>query len=497
VTGNTAIILAFTLYLGIMLMIGVGAWRRTADLPDYLLGGRRLGSWVAALSAGASDMSGWLLLGLPGYAYASGMEASWIAIGLLAGTWLNWRFVATPLRRFTARAGNALTLPEYLERRYADHSHVLRIVSAVFILLFFVFYTGAGLAAGGKLFASVFGWPYHWAVIGGVVAIVAYTFLGGFLAVCWTDLVQGLLMLAALLVVPVIAVYDAGGWETASATIRATNPALLNPFSDATGAPLGAIAIASLLGWGLGYFGQPHILARFMAVSSITRIPQARRIGVSWTVLTLLGAVTTGLAGLALIETPLTGADTEKVFIVLVSALMHPVPAGFCLAAILAAIMSTADSQLLVSSSALTEDLYHGIFGHRLKDMSLVWIGRIAVLVIAAVACFLALDPDSKVLELVAYAWAGFGAAFGPVLLLSLYWDRMTRHAALAGIVTGAVTVIVWKQLSGGIFDLYEIVPGFLLSGLVAIAVSRLGPEPTNEVVDKFHRARASADHHE
>jgi len=494
---NTAVILAFILYLGLMLLIGIGAWRRTADLPDYLLGGRRLGSWVAALSAGASDMSGWLLLGLPGYAYASGMEASWIAVGLLVGTWLNWRFVAAPLRTYTARAGNALTLPEYLERRYEDHSHVLRIVSAVFILLFFVFYTSAGLVAGGKLFASVFGWPYQWAVVGGVVAIVTYTFLGGFLAVCWTDMVQGLLMLAALLVLPAIALYDAGGWQTASETIRATNPALLNPFTDSSGAPLGVLAIASLLGWGLGYFGQPHILARFMAISSVARIPRARRIGTGWVMLTLLGAVTTGIAGLALIETPLTGADTEKVFIILVSALMHPIPAGFCLAAILAAIMSTADSQLLVSSSALTEDLYHGIFGHRVEPMTLVWIGRGAVLVIAAIACFLALDPESKVLELVAYAWAGFGAAFGPVLLLSLYWDRMTRHAALAGMITGAITVIVWKQLSGGIFELYEIVPGFLLSGLVAIAVSRLGPGPATGVVDKFHRAREGADHHD
>lgn len=478
----------FVIYILLMLAIGWAAYRRTRSLSDYILGGRRLGPWVAALSAGASDMSGWLLLGLPGYAYASGMEASWLVMGLLAGTWLNWRLVARRLRSYSMAAGNALTLPAFFEQRFAERTRLLRIISALFILLFFLFYTSSGLVAGGKLFETVFGLPYVWAVAAGTGAIILYTFLGGFLAVSWTDLVQGLLMAAALLIVPVIAITHVGGWGSTLDKMRAENPALLDAFTDNSGQPLGVIAIISLLGWGLGYFGQPHILARFKAIRLATDVAGARRIAVSWTALTLVGATLVGFVGMPYLEPPLAGADTEKVFMLLVGSLFHPLLAGILLAAILAAIMSTADSQLLVSSSALAEDFYKALLRQQASQRELVAVGRIAVVVIALIALVLALDPESKVLELVAYAWAGFGAAFGPTLILSLYWKRMNSAGALAGIIAGGVTVVVWKQLSGDLFELYEIVPGVVASLLAIIAVSLLTPPPAAEIVQRHEQ---------
>jgi sodium/proline symporter len=469
---DTMITAAFALYLALMLLIGALAWRRTRNLSDYILGGRRLGSAVTALSAGASDMSGWLLLGLPGYAYAAGLEAGWIALGLLVGTYLNWRLVAAPLREHTARLDDALTLPDFLERRFGDNTRALRIVSAAFILLFYIFYTSSGLVAGGKLFHAVFGLPYEWAVATGLGVIVAYTFLGGFLAVSWTDAVQALLMLLALLLVPLAAIAALGGPADAASAMTAVNLALLDPFSNVEGEALGAIAIVSLLGWGLGYFGQPHILARFMAVHSSAALPRSRRIAMSWVSLCLLGALGVGLAGIGIIDPPLTGADTEKVFMHLVALLFHPLPAGICLAAILAAIMSTADSQLLVASSALTEDFYKGVLRPGAGQRELVWTGRGAVVALAVLAWLIAADPESSVLDLVAYAWGGFGAAFGPTILLALYWKGMNRAGALAGILAGGFTVIVWRQLEHGIFDLYELVPGFAVSLATAILTS-------------------------
>jgi sodium/proline symporter len=460
--------LTFAAYLALMLGIGYFAWRRTQTLSDFVLGGRRLGSWVTALSASASDMSGWLLLGLPGYAYLSGLESLWLAGGLLLGTWLNWRLVAARLREASERAGNALTLPEYLANRFQDHTGLIRGVSAGFILLFFLFYTSSGLVAGGKLFEAVFGLPYVWAVATGALTIILYTAFGGFLAVSWTDLVQGLLMAAALVAVPLMAL-GAGGATVNQVPIP---PELLDPFTDKQGQPLGWIAIVSLLAWGLGYFGQPHILARFKAVQSVQLIPQARRIAVTWVALTLSAACLVGLSGITSFNAPL--ADAEKVFIHLVELLFHPLIAGICLAAILAAIMSTADSQLLVASSAFTGDLYKSLFRKEASERELVIIGRLAVLSIATLAFLLALDPDSKVLDLVAYAWAGFGAAFGPALVLSLYWNRMTRLGALSGILAGGITVVVWKQLEGGIFELYEIVPGIIVSIFAILLVSHL-----------------------
>jgi len=472
VSSGTIIGLTFTAYLLVVLVIGVIAWRRTRDLSDFVLGGRQLGSWVTALSASASDMSGWLLLGLPGYAYVSGLESIWLALGLLVGTWLNWRWVAAPLRTASEQAGNALTLPQYLSNRFRDESGLIRVVSSLFVLLFFLFYTSSGLVAGGKLFEAVFGLPYLWAVAFGALTIILYTAFGGFLAVSWTDLFQGLLMAAALVAVPIFAFGLTDGPMGTIEAIGNRNPALLNPFTDNQGQSLGLIAIVSLLAWGLGYFGQPHILARFKAVRDTSLLPQARRIAVSWVFITLSAACLVGLIGIPIFETPL--ADAEKVFIRLVDLLFHPLFAGICLAAILAAIMSTADSQLLVSSSAFTGDIYRVVLRRQAGEGELVIVGRLAVLVIAVVAFLLAMDPDNKVLDLVSYAWAGFGAAFGPAVLLSLYWRGMNRWGALAGILAGGVTVVVWKPLQGGVFDLYELVPGFAISLLSIVLVSRL-----------------------
>ena len=471
-----AVTLTFVVYLVVVLAIGITAWRSTADLRDYILGGRRLGRWTTALSAQASDMSGWLLLGLPGYAYLAGLESLWLVAGLLAGTWLNWRFTARRLRIATEAYGDALTLPEYLQRRFADPHGLLRLLGAAVVLLFFTFYTASGLVAGGKLFETVFGLPYTWAVATGAAAVLAYTFIGGFLAVSWTDALQGTLMLVALLLVACFGVVALGGFDGLGAGLAQRNPALLDAFTDTAGAPLSTLAVLSLLGWGLGYFGQPHILARFMAVRSADELVASRRIAITWVIIALGAATLVGLAGAAWLDPPLVGADAEKVFMAMATALLHPVVAGICLAGILAAVMSTADSQLLVASSAVSEDLYRDLLRKKASPGELLWIGRLAVIVIAIGAFLLALDPDSKVLDLVAYAWAGFGASFGPTILASLYWRRMSLAGAYAGILVGGITVVAWKALSGGIFDLYEIVPGVILSSLAVAVFGRIGP---------------------
>jgi sodium/proline symporter len=474
-----AVTLTFLAYLAVVLVIGVIAWRRTTDLRDYILGGRRLGRWTTALSAQASDMSGWLLLGLPGYAYLAGLESLWLVVGLLLGTWLNWRLTARRLRIATEAYGDALTLPEYLQRRFADPYGLLRLLGAAVVLLFFTFYTASGLVAGGKLFEAVFELPYLWAVTAGAGAVLAYTFIGGFLAVSWTDALQGLLMLAALVLVAFVGMLAVGGLDGLGLRLDAVNPALLSPFTDSAGAPLTMIAVVSLLGWGLGYFGQPHILARFMAVTSAGELVASRRIAVVWVTIALAAATLVGLAGAAWLDPPLAGADVEKVFMAMAALLLHPVLAGICLAGILAAVMSTADSQLLVASSAVSEDLYRDLLRKNAGPGELLWIGRLAVIVIAIGAFVLALDPDSKVLDLVAYAWAGFGASFGPTILASLYWRRMSLAGAYAGILVGGVTVVAWRTMSGGIFDLYEIVPGVIFSALAVALFGRIGkPAP-------------------
>ena len=470
---DNSILFTFAFYLVVIFALGYIGWRRTRNLADYVLGGRRLGTWVTALSAGASDMSGWLLLGLPGYTYASGLEAVWLVVGLWVGTYFNWRLVAQRLRVLSHEL-NALTIPDYLTARFKDTSRLIKVIAALCIIMFFTFYTASGLVAGGKLFNSVFGMPYGWAVVTGASVIVVYTLLGGFLAVSWTDFLQGSLMLFALLLVPALALSEAGTGLDIGPAIREVNPALLDMFTDKLGVELSGLAIASLLAWGLGYFGQPHILARFMAIHSPDEMSRARRIAMSWVSLSMIGALMAGLAGIVLFGDALQ-ADGERVFIELIGRLLQPLPAGICLAAILAAIMSTADSQLLVASASLADDLYKSCWRQAATDRELVWVGRFGVVVIAIVAAVIARDPDSSVLKMVAYAWAGFGAAFGPVILFSLFYRNMTRHAAIAGMLTGAVTVVIWKQYDHGLFAVYELLPGFVLASMAILLTGFIG----------------------
>ncbi|GAA3720324.1 sodium/proline symporter PutP [Oceanisphaera sediminis] len=493
IESNYAITGTFLVYLIGMMAIGYYAYKRTANSADYFLGGRSLGPWPAAISAGASDMSGWLLLGLPGFAYAAGFESFWLAGGLLLGTWANWMFCAKRLRTYTLEVDNAITIPAYLSRRFEDKSKVLQIISALMILMFFLFYTSSGLVAGGKLFETVFGLDYQIAVVLGTLCIVSYTMFGGFLAVSWTDLVQGLMMAAALMIVPIAAME--GGFGQLETDLNNLNPNLLTLWSNIDGESLSVIGIVSLAAWGLGYFGQPHILARFNATRTNKDITTARRIAVTWSLLSMAGALMVGLVGLLYVQKNMGGelADAETIFMVLVNAVFHPVIAGILLAAILAAIMSTADSQLLVSSSALAEDFYKQMFPHT-SAKTLVNIGRFAVVGLSLVALMLAMNPDSTVLGLVSYAWAGFGAAFGPALLFSLYWRNMNRNGALAGVLVGGITVVVWKQLSGGLFDLYEIVPGFIFASIAIVLVSNMTGGPKASVTKTFDSYRKSLD---
>ena len=471
---------AFIVYLVVMLSIGLFFYFRTTNLTDYILGGRRLSPSVAALSAGASDMSGWLLLGLPGALYAGGMSNIWIAIGLSIGAYLNWQFVARRLRRFTERASDSITLPDYLENRFQDNTRILRVISAIVILVFFTIYVTSGLVSGAILFEETFGMNYQLALWVGATVIVAYTFLGGFLAVSLTDFLQGTLMFLALLAVPVLVINVLGSWDAVVAEVGEIDKTHLNAFSG-----MGFFSIISLMAWGLGYFGQPHILARFMAIRSTKDVPKARLVGMTWMVLALFGAIFTGFAGIAYFaNSPLDNSET--VFIALTQAIFNPWLAGILLAAILSAIMSTVDSQLLVCSSAIAEDFYKQILRKDAKPGELVWIGRISVVILALIATGMASNPDSKVLDLVAYAWGGFGAAFGPIVILSLFWKRMTRNGALVGMIVGATTVIIWKNLSGGMFELYEILPGFILCSIAAILVSLLDKTPSREVKKIF-----------
>ncbi|MFC2949513.1 sodium/proline symporter PutP [Virgibacillus sediminis] len=495
-------LLTFIVYLIGMLVIGVIMYRRTNNLSDYVLGGRNLTPGVAALSAGASDMSGWLLLGLPGAIYAAGMSEAWMAIGLAVGAYLNWQFVAKRLRVYTEVADDSITIPDFLENRFKDKSHILRVVSALVILLFFTFYTSSGMVAGATLFEASFGLSYQAALWIGAIVVVSYTLLGGFLAVAWTDFFQGILMFLALIAVPIVALTQMGGWDAAVQAVGEINPSHLNMVEG-----VGLLAIVSSLAWGLGYFGQPHIIVRFMALRSPKDVPKARLIGTWWMILGLYGAIFTGFMGLAFISTQDVSlldefginvvtedgiqmlGNPETIFIAFSQLLFHPVISGILLAAILSAIMSTIDSQLLVSSSAVAEDFYKAIFRKKASSKELVWIGRIATVIIALIATLIAMNPESSVLELVSYAWAGFGAAFGPIIILSLFWKGITRNGAFAGILTGAVVVLVWGgMLEGGLFDLYELLPGFVLNLIVTIVVSLLG-KPNKEIEAEFTAA--------
>ncbi|AMM91610.1 proline:sodium symporter PutP [Peribacillus simplex] len=480
------IIVSIGIYMAGMLLIGYFAYRKTANLTDYMLGGRNLGPAVTALSAGASDMSGWLLMGLPGAMYISGLSAGWIVIGLCAGSYLNWLFVAPRLRTYTEVADNSITIPDFLGNRFKDESRILKVVSASVILIFFTFYTSSGMVAGGELFRSTFNLDYRWGIWLTASVVILYTLFGGFLAVSWTDFVQGTIMFIALILVPVVTIVNIGGWDPTFNEIKSINPNLLHAFEGTS-----TIGIISLLAWGLGYFGQPHIIVRFMAVSSVKDLKRARRIGMGWMIFAIVGAMFTGLVGIAyfnLTGSPLGERNAESVFILLAKELFPSLITGFLLAAILAAVMSTIASQLLVSASALTDDFYKQFIRPNASDKELVLVGRFGVLAIAAIALILAFNPSGTILKLVGYAWAGFGAAFGPVILLSLYWKRMTKWGALAGMIVGTATVIIWEMIDK-FSEVYEIIPGFIAGTIAVVVFSLLSAKPSKDIEEEFNQA--------
>lgn len=494
--------IAFVIYLIFMLAIGIWAYMRTNDSSDYMLGGRGLGGAVTALSAGASDMSGWILMGLPGAIYFSGLSDSWLAVFLVIGAYLNWKFIAGRLRSYTEIADNALTLPDYFAGRFHDSGKWLRIAAVLVMIVFYGYYIGSGLVAGSKLFESSFGYDYNTALLISTIVIISYTFLGGFLAVSWTDFFQGLIIAISLVVAPIVLLVEYNGLSGITEGVQSAGEAMgKENLASFTAGLFDAddtfkwIGFFSLVGWGFGYFGQPHILARFMAIKSVNTVPQARRIGMTWMIICVIGAVFIGFAGIAYFAGDFTASEykllsaeevaalntsagAEKVFLVLTQALFNPWLAGFLLAAIMAAVMSTIDSQLLAVSSSVTEDIYKPHMRPDASEKELVWVNRFVVLLVAGVGIGVAMSGSKNVLNLVGQAWAGFGAAFGPVIILSLLWKHMTRQGALAGILTGGITVLVWDYLGSNtdiaIFDLFEIIPGFFLAMAAIYIVSKM-----------------------
>lgn len=505
---NVYTVIAFALYAVIILAIGIWGFRKAKSTKDYFLGGRQLGSWTTAISAQASDMSGWLLMGLPGSVLVGGMTQSWVAIGLFIGTYLNWLIIAKRLRKMSYAAGDAITIPEYLQKRFFVKSPVVRLVCAVIIFFFFLIYTASAFSGGAKLFNFVFGTDYTLSLTIGALIIISYTFLGGFLAVCWTDLIQGLLMFAALVVVPIVVtvkVPDLGGafQNALSETTVICGNQITEYYWSFIRAPDGSLAVTTIisgLAWGLGYFGMPHILVRFMAIKNSDMIKKSRLIATIWVFVTLAAAVLVGGLGMIFLHDPQNAEllaefnainDSEKIFMFLSSSLLPALIVGVILSAILAAIMSTADSQLLVTSSAVTNDMFK-IFKKDASEKTLMWISRGTVILVAVIAYLIALDRDSTVMGLVSYAWAGLGAAFGPVMLLSLFWKRMTIYGAVSGIITGGVSVIIWESVP--VFKatgIYSLLPAFVLALAVIIAVSLATKVDREAVDDLFKRAAA------
>lgn len=493
------IIIAFFLYLLFMMAIGVFFYHRTSNMSDYILGGRKLGAWVTSMSAEASDMSGWMLMGLPGFAYLAGLNAGWIAIGLALGTYLNWRYIARRLRQYTEIANNSLTLPDFLQNRFNDTSPVIRTIMAIFILIFFIIYTSSGFVAGGKLFNTIFGLQYEYALCLGAFVIVFYTFVGGFLAVCWTDFIQGVMMFFAIIIVPAVAMVHLGGIQPTIDMLNMSHATFFDPFLKQDGHVISFIELVSLLAWGLGYFGQPHILVRFMAISSSNELKKATNIAMTWVIISLSAAVIVGIVGAVYLQTPLDGTNSEKVFLIMTDNLFPPFWAGIILSAVLAAIMSTASAQLLVAASAVAQDLYIQFVHKDVKPKELVLVTRLCVIAIALIAIALALNPDNSILNIVAYAWAGFGATFGPVIIFSLFWRKTTRNGILWGMIVGGVTVLLWKQITTmaiaqmyPIFSLYEIVPGFILSSLTIYLVSIMDKKPSDDILEVFDSVKNS-----
>lgn len=502
----------FAVYLLFMLAVGFGFMNKNNTLNDYFLGGRGLNKWVAAMSAQASDMSGWLLLGLPGTAYivfGGTTEAIWTAVGLAIGTYLNWLFVAKRLRKQTEVSNNSITIPVYFENRFEDKTHILRIASSIFIMFFFLIYTASQFTAGAKLLEATFGVPYILGLFIGAAIITGYTFTGGFSAVAWTDLVQGVIMFFAILFVPFIIIHHLGGFDSTAIQFHGLEAAKNEVFSwipKGTTGTVDVLLLISSIGWGLGYFGQPHILSRFMAIKRSDEVRPARVIAMVWVLITLAAAVVIGVLGKLYFDaalapqnyTDMVNADSEQVFMLLIQSIFGTskniimiIIAGLLLTAILAAIMSTADSQLLVTASTFGEDIYHLLSKNKPSSKKLVTISRLAVIVVALIAVCISLDRNSSVFDLVSMAWGGFGAAFGPCILFSLYFRRMTAPAAIAGVLTGGIVDIVWHYMSGGIFNVYELVPAFIISSIVIVVVSLCTkcPESVSGQYDKAQQS--------
>ena len=510
-TDNIIILSAFAVYMVIMIAIGVVYSRKTKNNEDYFLGGRNLGGWTAAMSAQASDMSGWLLMGLPGSIYLAGTGEVWIAIGLLIGTILNWFIVSSRLRKYTIVSGNSLTIPSFFQNRYRDNRGVIKIVSAIIIAIFFAVYTASAFSSGAKLFATLFGHgengqldqtAYFIGLIIASVVILIYTFLGGFGAVCTTDLIQGLLMLVAILAVPIVAytilTWDQG-FSTALMAKGVSNPEnFLNFLKNDDGSNVSAVSIISNLAWGLGYFGMPHIIIRFMAIKNEAEVKKSRKIAIVWVIISLAAACLIGLIARAFLTHQLDASNSETAFIRLIQQVFSGngvliFLGGIFLCGILAAIMSTADSQLLVTASAVSEDMFKGVIKKNASEKTSLWVGKIAVVVVAVIAFLIALDPNSSIMGLVSDAWAGFGSAFGPVVLLALFWKRSNLAGAIAGMATGALTVIVWDYLpvvNGQTIyaatGLYSLVVGFALALVVNVVVSLITKKPSKEITDEF-----------
>ena len=513
------VLCSFVGYLALMLGIGFFFSKRQESLGDYYLGGRKMNKWVVALSAQASDMSGWLLMGLPGAIYVGGFSEAWIGIGLLIGTYLNWKIVARRLRIYSHACKDSITIPDFICNRFRDPTGISRIIAAIIILVFFTFYTASGFVSCAKLFTSTFGIPETVSFLGltmtgyslclwvGGIVVVSYTLLGGYMAVCWTDFIQGSLMFVAIVLVPAIVVCNAGGFAATVDSLNQINPYLQSLFTNASSAKAaGFIGLASCMAWGLGYFGMPHILVRFMSINNPAEVKGSRRIAMSWVTISLGAAAVIGLvAHLYLKQKGLTladvGNDPEKMFMVMINGIFSSgfvarVFAGILLSAIMAAIMSTADSQLLVSASSFSNDLYKVVLRKKASNRELLVVSRLAVGVVAIVALVMAMNTQSEffkvVMKMVSFAWAGFGAAFGPLVLLALFWKRTNLPGAVAGMVVGATTCFVWKfvlaDYAGNceIFGLYELAPGFLFAMVATIVVSLVTKKPSAEMLEEF-----------
>lgn len=484
---NWPIALAFILYLVLMMSIGLYYSRRQKNLSSYILGDRQLGPWLTSMSAEASDMSGWMLMGLPGYAYLHGLSAFWTGIGLIVGTWANWVLVSQRLRNYTEVADNSLTIPDYLSNRFEDRKNGLRLICALFIILFFIIYTSSGFVAAGKLFNTIFGISYLHALLLGAFVVVFYTFLGGFSAVALTDFIQGTMMFFTVLYVPVAATIALGGPMPTLDILSKEGSDFFSFFPDSTGVSALLVMIVSSLGWGLGYFGQPHILVKFMAIGDPKELKKSTRIAMTWVLLSLSFAIAIGVVGKAYLSTPLENANAERVFILMAESLSAPFITGIIWSAILAAIMSTSSSQLLVTSSAVSRDLFQAFLKKDASEKTLIRVSRLSVLLVSAIAVYLGSDPNSYIFSIVSYAWAGFGACFGATVLISLYWKRMTLKGAYAGVIVGGLTVLIWKHFEW--FGLYELVPGFFFSVAAIVIVSLMDKKPSETILKTFEKA--------